>query len=262
MNHVRGSKEWAAEWLAERNCQVGTLRENGKTFVVVPDWSVADDSDFGEVIAQYTNHFEGWGFADEYDSCSECGGILRTSPDSYVWTPDFWDSPDGRVCVDCLDPEDYIEWVIDENGRGIARSVNLIDPTEFGFVKVLDGLEHGLHEGQNDDPRIIGKWGSKHGLAVVFTIYPSQFTMTFDLYVRCDNGESLTDSQLTDLRGALLTDPDARYPTLRREFKQFPTPADCMKTGLREAARVGSQFTTIHADGSITDHGSFEAMTA
>ena len=257
-------KKQAVEWLVERECQIGKF--DGEAFAIIPTfhgWDIIDDSDFVSVMEAFTESgLDGWGFADEYDSCGECGGILRTSPDSYVWTPDFWDSPDGRVCVDCLDPEDYIEWVIDENGRGIARSVNLIDPTEFGFVKVLDGLEHGLHEGQNDDPRIIGKWGSKHGLAVVFTIYPSQFTMTFDLYARCDNGESLTDSQLTDLRGALLTDPSARYPTLRREFKQFPTPADCMKTGLREAARVGSQFTTIHADGSITDHGSFEAMTA
>ena len=51
---------------------------------------------------------ESYGYAvewsDEWATCQECGGAVRTSPDSWGWHPSFKIFNDCElVCVDCAD---------------------------------------------------------------------------------------------------------------------------------------------------------------
>jgi len=40
-------------------------------------------------------------WSDEWDTCCECGRLLRTNPDCYSWKPFYADTNNGRVCFDC-----------------------------------------------------------------------------------------------------------------------------------------------------------------
>ena len=190
-----------------------------------------------------------YGFSDEYSTCCECKRVIRTSPDCYAWTPDYWEpDEETKVCGDCVegDPDDYLEDRVEKALEGRVVSCNLIDPGEYGFGLVARGLEHGLHEHQSDDPRKIARWAKESALQVVFVVSSSQFSQSFDVWVRHEDSSCLDDEKIAEIKDILLESETEYSSYLRREFRQYPTPADLMKQSLQAASAAGERFVKHH----------------
>ena len=205
----------------------------------------------------------GWGFSDEYSTCWECEKVIRTSPDCYAWTPDYWEPNDEvKICGDCVreDPDDYLEDRVEKGLEGRLVTCNLIDPGEYEFELVARGLEHGLHEHQNDDPRKIVRWAVESALQVVFVVGSSQFSQSFDVWVRHEDGSVLDDNKVAEVKAALV-ESETEYSTyLRGEFRQYPSPATLMKQSLEAASAAGEKFVKHHGDGTYTAYETVEEM--
>lgn len=133
-------------------------------------------------------------FSDEYDRCSDCGAILRTSPDSYDWQPDFIFTDNGFVCKECLVNGNYNDYFLEEYVNAAKPIPTIISPESLGLVKInKDSFEHGFFEGQNDSPEPIIKGFNKQGIDVYFTIENSQFYQKFDVYVKEEDFDKATE---------------------------------------------------------------------
>ena len=136
-------------------------------------------------------------FPDEYSTCTDCGQIVRHSPDSYDWEPQYVDFECDRICRTCI--EDDVECLIDEFKNQHTRAIpewaqKLIK--NAGYVCMDDEntescsiFESGLHLYQDDDPEEIIKGLEKDGYLskydYIFTINSrSQFTIQFSLWLR------------------------------------------------------------------------------
>lgn len=235
-------------------------------FLILDSWDTANSAD--DFIAEKSDNDDiqnlddlydfSWGFNDEYDYCSNCCKVIRTSPDSYCWIPDFWlTEGEGYICGDCVRSdftEDYIEFCLEKAKWGHCVGFNLLDPTGHGFKLVIEDLENGLHHGMNDDPRKLVHWANANDLQALFKLFPSQFYVKFDLYLRRDNGESLTDNEVTEIREALTTEGLYGYTQLRDEFKQWPTPAQLCEEGLKNPQVIKISKADFIA-GKALDHG-------
>lgn len=264
-------KEWAPIYCltASRQEQFSDLRLGHRR---MPDGGVQRSADLyrDDVKPPYTVP-EGlielgdvcdWGFSDEYGTCDTCERVVRTMPDCYSWTPDYWDSGDGYVCGSCVceEPDDYLEDRIERGLEGKTVTCNLIDPGEYGFGLVAYNLEHGLHEHQNDDPRKIARWAKESALQVVFTVSSGQFTRAFDVWVRHEDGSCLDDDRFARVKEALIESETEHSSCLRKEFRQYPTPADLMKQSLKAASAAGEKFVEHHGDGTYTAYETAEEM--
>lgn len=97
-------------------------------------------------------------WSDEWCSCSNCGKLVRTSPDCYSWTPSYTVGDGELTCHECLkqDPVAHLESL--EGNPNTANTINDIDPADYGYVKLNDeSYETGYHPGQNDSPEVIAK---------------------------------------------------------------------------------------------------------
>lgn len=122
-----------------------------------------------------------YGFDDEYSKCSGCGKILRTSPDSYQWKPDWAIVNDCEMlCFDCIDPEDYLKEI--ENNPKTANQVLTEEQIlEAGYAKI-GNYEDGWYDAHDNPETIYEAYKDKYE-SIVFTITQhEQFTMFFSAY--------------------------------------------------------------------------------
>lgn len=145
------------------------------------------------------NIFEKMGIECEWSdcasTCSDCGKLLRTEPDSYSWQPDFWVGDGEILCRECIDPVRYLE-VLEGNASACAQ-IEDIDPADYGYVKVNDdSYESGWHPGQTDDPaKVAAELEAKGVKRFLFRKdEQSQFYSRWSVYVHEDeehkiNGE-------------------------------------------------------------------------
>ncbi len=103
---------------------------------------------------------ERYGFAiewsDEWAECENCNRAVRTSGNSYFWQPSFGMVEECTIlCADCLkeEAESYLQSL--ENNPSTALNIASIDPSEYGYVKIEDGFQNGLHTGMDDNPKKI-----------------------------------------------------------------------------------------------------------
>ena len=252
----------AQQWMEEHDT---TLSEyDGAPFIIVPDWETLSGEqgkyDLSKewvcmCLALGVDPEDGYGFSDEWDTCENCGQAVHTQPDSYGWQPDYWmDEENGElICARCLAEsrslrEDYVAWVVEHNAdSGTLHTWVLRDhPEDYGFAQALRGLQHGLHEGMNDDPHKVAKELFDHDYEVVFLVHPSQFYVEFDVYVRRP-GETQeercpSEEDIEEIRRALV-DHSSGYASflhdyLKHEFKQWPTPAQVMQEALENPTVV------------------------
>jgi len=121
---------------------------------------------------------------DEWEACSECEKLVRTSPDSYRWTRSYWESEDGAICQDCLldDPSDYLEYL--EGNPNTANTLDF-DLEDQGYRHVPESYENGLYGGQCDDPHLIAESLGELGIQrFIFEINSvGQFDLAFSVWI-------------------------------------------------------------------------------
>lgn len=130
-------------------------------------------------------------FSDEYDTCSDCGNVIRTSADSYHWQPDFYLGDCFLACNKCFnDNEDYQEAYIEEKINSPKNAINGLISEEqlekLGFEKWnKNSYESGLHYGQNDNPEnIYEELSDKYEEIVFFVDGVGQFDTHFSVWIR------------------------------------------------------------------------------
>lgn len=119
---------------------------------------------------------------DEWTTCCDCGKALRTSPDCYQWTSYYRIVNECEiVCLDCLDPSEYLESIEDNASVACPPDWN---PEDYGYVKFNGDFETGFHPGQTDNPSAVLKRMHAQGLKrVVFKIAEqSQFYTVWQAY--------------------------------------------------------------------------------
>lgn len=208
---------------------------------------------------------------DTTDSCAECDKVFETQPDHYGWEPAFAEMDDERICQDCLDP---IEWLESIENTIRCNQVGTIDPTDHGYLLVLEDLERGFHSGQDADPRLIADALRKRNITrFLFHIDSSgQFDVRFSLYIHLDGlkkSESLKKLYKEDFKAAQPW--GARWVTRPKEMQEIalnllrehlkgktdgPSVSGAMERGLREAS---AQMGKLEGEGikyaRITEEG-------
>ena len=117
-------------------------------------------------------------WSDSWDTCCECGRLIRTEPDGYSWKPFYQDSDNGRVCFDC-EPEaahpDTQRWLNDNGAcragkefvgkRTLAEAVMDPDAAEAHLTFVWECLESsGDVEGWDRTRKILSDVCEKLGI--------------------------------------------------------------------------------------------------
>lgn len=171
--------------------------EDDKDFLIVDGWKdvskiqKALKSDFepkDKYDTSVLDDYIQWGFSDEYAVCDKTGKLIRTEPDSYSWTPDFFvnDRTGEIVCGDYVrdNPEEYIEWLL-SNPEERANTILSEDDLEAaGFEKVEGDYESGWYD-RNDSPaEILEKAREEYPDALfIFNITgQGQFAIQYDLW--------------------------------------------------------------------------------
>ena len=132
-----------------------------------------------------------FGFSNKYMMCAgQCGNVVRTSPDCYSWTPPLYIEAEGYVCDECVAKGDYDEYVLEQYANEQKSIPSQFSMSKLGLVRVNEeSFENGLYGGQMDEPKPIIDALNKAGIDCWFKVYPSQFDMDFDVYVKEDNLE-------------------------------------------------------------------------
>ncbi len=98
-------------------------------------------------------------WSDEWDTCSNCNKLVRTSGNSYHWTRFYWsDAATGDcICGRCIEKDESLrkEYVDSHIGNLGACLTIPIDLEEYDFVRLPQDFESGWHPGQNADPKKI-----------------------------------------------------------------------------------------------------------
>jgi hypothetical protein len=180
------------------------------------------------------------GFSDEYCMCRDCySTIVRTSPDSYSWTPPL-ETDEGYVCDDCA--PNYSEYILEEFCNVQKSIPDQFDVKDLGLVKVNDSsYQNGFHNGMDDSPEPIIKKFNDKDIDVWFKVYPSQFYLEFDVYVKEENELAARD---------LLNNINP--------YQGYSTSGNLAK-GLKQASLDlaslngdGIKYASISSDGSVT----------
>ena len=125
-------------------------------------------------------------WSDEWSTCGNCYKLIRTSPDSYSWQPDFYLGDGDITCGDCVkeDPSGYLEFL---DGNDEACMTIDVDLEEHGYEQLNeDSFESGWFPGQNDDPRQVAKELREKGIEHFIFVKDeqSQFYSKWSVWVR------------------------------------------------------------------------------
>lgn len=168
-------------------CEPGYAKADVKGYLVA-NWNYVDKelADWLEESGDYDSGH----WSDEWSSCSECGGLIRTQADSYSWKRYYMEGPDfGFICGDCLkkDIPAYLAEFEGKSKKGITLDV---DPTQHGYLRVnREGygtdFESGWHPGQNADPDEMSKTLKLNGIHRFIWMITGvgQFDVHFALYI-------------------------------------------------------------------------------
>jgi len=134
------------------------------------------------------------GFYDEYTTCSDCCEIIKTSPDSYCWQPDFILLECAIVCKKCVldNKETYLDELIEEYINDSSKAFN---SELFSIKDLLDDewktddkvYQSGFHVGMDDNPEEIVSNLPDNKDFVFFVTNTSQFYVEFKILTRLNN---------------------------------------------------------------------------
>ena len=160
--------------------------EAGQKGVLFANWNVFP-SELAKVLERAGYSIE---WSDEWSNCYDCGGAVRTSPDSYSWERSYILVDEcSIVCHECIDWQAYCESIEDNASKAVGSDV---DPAEYGYERLSDAgaFERGLHPGQMDDPHEVLKALKAQGkTGVLFRISGvGQFDVTFETWIKESEG--------------------------------------------------------------------------
>ena len=144
----------------EGYAEPGYGNAQGDDVIATANWNGIDEKWTDNTIERLSGALERLGveieWSDEWCACSECSKLVRTSGDSYSWTPSYWLGDGELLCLECVesDPGAYLESL---EGNTRAGETLGIDLEANGYVELEGGFEHGLHDGQDANPKSIGK---------------------------------------------------------------------------------------------------------
>jgi hypothetical protein len=132
--------------------------------MIAADWNPPKMKKIGDFIESYFDGEIEVEWSDEWTGCSECNKAVRTSPDSYGWTPSYmWTSDCSIACVECYadNVDDIIETYINSTRHAILPEF-VPYLKEEGFVcyspdEYCQVFETGFHVHQTDDPAKVAK---------------------------------------------------------------------------------------------------------
>lgn len=235
-----------------RGTEVGVMVGNCNTTIGYNhDEQVNRQARTRSMIARVFKALEHLGFAfewcDEWVTCSNCGGAIRTNPDSYGWQRHFYvpDDGEGEVCGDCVrndetERQNYLEWLEGNERRAMTFSLDL---KSLGYVHVDQEFEHGFHHGQDADPgRIARAIRAAGGNRFIFVLDSTgQFDFKFSFWLHESEAHIMKSLRLTD------------------DVVNGPSVSEALKRGLQNAAAVSAslpevpgavKYVQIRADGS------------
>ena len=161
------------------------------------------DANFDEVL-DFDDLGISWGYSDEYNTCAGCSCILRTSPDSYGWSPPFFvEDEGGYICEECCEDGAYDESVLESCKNDNKAIPDFFDLDRLGLVKINEEtLQNGWYGGQTDDPDSIIEALNNSNIDVWFTVQTRQFDLDFEVYVKSDNkAKAIEVFEATDITG-------------------------------------------------------------
>ena len=189
-------------------------------------------------------------WSDEWATCQECNGAVRTSADCYSWTRYYALIDDCElVCADCIeeDPEQYLEDLSGNSDKAVTFPIDLY---EHGYHNLNDdaierSFENGLYGGQDASPHKIAMALENAGITdFIFKIDSvGQFDSKFSVWV------PEADLQVA---GKAVFEDDSYHADV--------DPAAAMKAGLEEASKKmsklpegeGVKLATLNPDGTAT----------
>src|SRR5512138_3892393 len=153
-----------------------------KRGIIFANWNVFPP-ELGNILTRAGYSCE---WSDEWSTCEDCGGAVRTSADSYSWEPSYRIIDEcSVVCHECMDWEAYCRSVEDDPTKAVGSDV---DPEEYGYERLSDPeeYENGLHAGQTDEPaKILAALKAQGKTGVLFRISGvGQFDVTFETWIR------------------------------------------------------------------------------
>lgn len=182
---------------------------------------------------------------DEWTTCSDCSGAIRTQADSYGWIRSYVELDCELICQDCTKQhaDEVLETFVCESGKAIPRNLG-ISPSDHGFARLDNVFEHGFHPGQDADPRKIAAALEARGVTRwLFTLDSvGQFDARFSVWADAEEFAALPPASRE------LSDAESDGPSV----------SEAMKRGLQEAslkmsrlpAGPGIQYASIKPDGS------------
>jgi len=232
------NKSEAYKWAWDHNVTVGAdPDDSSKNMAIVDDWDTLEDPEFEVVMLALDVDPQNFGFSDEYSTCGQCGEIIKTSPDSWGWQPDFWLGDGDIVCHKCLEYclDMYVDWILErqrESGKPIGCILDREQLETEKFVLKISDLENGLHLHQTDDPGAILRYCNTHSIDCIFRVFPSQFSQVFDVYMRANTGDQyfqLTQDELDTINGDLFETDSSGRESLKQEYSNLRTGEACKR---------------------------------
>ena len=143
------------------------LEEMGVQFEWADEWTIVHGFDLGKGLSV---------------------AAFRTSADSHMWQPSVLMHEDGEYLHPQSDPQEWIDWAINDPQRCIPSVVG-VDLSDSGFVRYGEREQAGLHVGMDANPRDLLSEIRKldPDADVVFSLdETSQFYVEFTAWVRHD----------------------------------------------------------------------------
>jgi hypothetical protein len=183
---------------------------------------------------------------DEWRECDCCHGAVRTSPDSYGWQKYFYENDDGdAICGDCIRDnveghrDAYLEWLEGNSKRAMTFDLDL---KALGYQHLCPNFEHGLHHGQDADPKKVAAEIKRCGAhRFIFEIDSTgQFDMTFSVWLHQE------ETHLVHLMNFSSKVVDG--PSVSQAMQRGLTDATVKMAKLPDAP--GVKYAQVNADGT------------